>query len=500
MIKKIQSGLLVALGFMSLSHAAAIEGGHPNVVIIYADDLGYGEIQALNPKRGKILTPHLDQLVKDGITFTDAHTTSSVCTPSRYGLLTGRYNWRTTLQRGVLKGGKPCLIAPDRMTLGKLFQSQGYNTAMFGKWHLNYKYDMSTVKEVKRTNKGKGYYLSKKPIGARIIDGPVTRGFDYFFGFHESGSMSSIVVNDKISEEIPVIDVLPRLTDEVTKYIDKNAETAKKGKPFFLYFPMSSPHSPVVPSKEWQGKSGIGPHGDFVMQTDASVGSVMTALKRNGLTENTIVIFSADNGTSGPAAKTTVLRELGHFSSGELRGEKSDIWEGGHRVPFLLRWPGISKPNSSYDNMISLADLMATFADLFSVKLNEKTAEDSISFLPAVYGKDVSNPRETVISHSVHGRFTIRQGDWKLLLSPGSGGSTPIRDAEATAQGLPEMQLYNLKNDISEQQNLVAQHPEKAEALIKLLETIVANGRSTPGALQLNDGKIDIWKKNLNQK
>lgn len=473
---------------------------HPNVILIYADDMGYGEIQALNPKRGKILTPQLDQLVLQGMTFTDAHTTSSVCSPSRYGLLTGRYNWRSRLQRGVLHGGEACLIAPDRMTLGSLFNSQGYHTALIGKWHLGFKYDKSTAPEgSKGVRKSAVYYSSGKPIGTRIVDGPMTRGFDHFFGYDHSGFMSNFIMDDRIVEEVKIIDVLPRLTEAVTAYIDDRAADAKAGNPFFLYFPMSSPHSPVVPSQEWQGKSGIGPHGDFVMQTDASVGAVMEALERNGLSENTILIFSADNGTSGPASKISELKKQGHFPSGDFRGDKTSLWEGGHRVPFILRWPARVEANTRSNQMISLADMMATFADLFSVKLDDRTAEDSMSFLAAIDGEKVASPRTSVVSHSVHGRFTIREGDWKLLLAPGSGGSTQQTDIQATAQGLPEIQLYNLMDDIGEQNNLAAQYPEKVATLIALLESTVANGRSTPGAVQSNDTKVDIWKKNLNQ-
>ena len=496
MKKYLFTGLLGLIFSLSL---CAQTQSNPNVVFIYADDMGYGEIQALNPKRGKIPTPNLNDLALQGMTFTDAHTSSSVCSPSRYGLLTGRYNWRTSLQRGVLHGGESCLIAPDRMTLGNLFQSQGYHTAIIGKWHLGFKYDVTTApKGAKASKKSVTHYLAEKPLGTRVIDGPITRGFDYYYGYPQSGTMSSFIKDDILIEEVNIIDVLPKLTDVVTRYIDEKASDAKEGKPFFLYFPMSSPHSPVVPSKQWQGKSGLGPHGDFVMQTDASVGAVMEALARNGLVDNTIVIFSADNGTSGVAANKLDLERQGHFPSGDFRGAKTDLWEGGHRVPFLLRWPERVEANTQCNQMISVVDVMATFGDLFSVQFNEQTAEDSISFLPAIDGKSISNPRKSVVFHSVMGRFSIRQGDWKLLLSPGSGGVSPLMDYDATQQGLSEMQLYNLKDDIEEQHNLVDQYPEKVVTLLKLLESTVSNGRSTPGSIKSNDVSVDIWKKNLN--
>jgi arylsulfatase A len=489
----------ILLGFQFQVSNFGATPSRPNVVFIYADDMGYGEVQALNPKRGLISTPHLDKMMADGMTFTDAHTTSAVCTPSRYGLLTGRYNWRTRLQAHVVRGGKPCLIAPDRMTLGNLFQQQGYNTAIVGKWHLDYQYEIpAALKGVKATKRSATHYLSGKPIGTKIVDGPITRGFDAFLGYHHGGSMSSIVKDDTIIKEVHIIDILPLLTDEVVKHIDAKATEAKAGKPFFLYFPMSSPHSPVVPAPEWQGKSGLGAHGDFVMQTDASVGAIVGALERNGLSENTIVIFSADNGTASNAADMPSLMKQGHFSSGDLRGAKTDLWDGGHRVPFILRWPAKVKANTRMNQMISLADMMATFGEMFSAEFADDTAEDSISFLPALYGKPVTNPRESVVHHSSNGRFAIRQGDWKLLLAPGSGGKS-LSDAKATAQGLPERQLYNIKDDLGETTNLVAQYPEKVATLIALLESYVAEGRSTPGTVQKNDAKIDIWKKSLNQ-
>ncbi|TWU56442.1 Arylsulfatase [Rubripirellula tenax] len=260
----------ISLASIALAMFASFAVGaptKPNVIFVFADDLGYGEVQALNPQRGLIPTPHLNQLAAEGMVFTDAHTTSAVCSPSRYGLLTGRYCWRTRLQFGVATGGKPCLIAPDRMTLGHLFQDQGYHTAIFGKWHLDYQYDTSTApKGATARKKSKTLYLSGIPIGTRVVDGPLTRGFDHFFGYHHGRSMSSFVEDETITREIKIIDVLPELTQSVTDYIDAKAADARAGKPFFVYFPMSSPHAPVVPSKEWQGKSGLGDHGDFVMQ------------------------------------------------------------------------------------------------------------------------------------------------------------------------------------------------------------------------------------------
>ncbi len=490
--------LVSTVGFAQKSKIAT--SNHPNIILIMADDMGYGEIEALNPDRSKIPTPVLNKLAAEGMIFTDAHTSSSVCTPSRYSMLTGRYNWRTRLQNGVVEGGEEPLIAPDRMTLGSLFQQQGYSTNLVGKWHLEYHYNVpKKIKNVPLGKLTKARYPANVPVGTLIIDGPVTRGFDTFYGFHHSGSMSSIVRNNKIVKEMDVIDVLPSLTNEVVSIIDKKATESKAGKPFFIYFAQNSPHTPIAPSKEWQGKTTLGSYGDFVAQTDGSVGSVLEALERNGLSENTIVIFCADNGTS-KAANIEKLESQGHFPSAYLRGSKADLWDGGHRVPFIVRWPQQIKPNSTSSQLVCLSDFMATFAEMLSVDLPETQAEDSKSFLSTFTGGIPKNPREAIIHHSFPGRFSIRQGDWKLLLAPGSGGWTAPKDIEATEAGLPEMQLYNINEDLSEEDNLLEKYPEKVDSLINLLEKIVSEGRSTPGKKLENDTQIDIRKTYMNYK
>lgn len=466
----------------------------PNVVLIYADDMGYGEIEALNPERSKIPTPNLNQLVRDGKIFTDAHTTSSVCTPSRYALLTGRYNWRTRLQHGVVQGGEQPLIASGRLTMPEMFKQEGYSTAIVGKWHLQYEYDIpQDLKDLPLSNSNKTFLPAPYPVGTKIVGGPVTRGFESFYGFHHSRHMSSIVRNDRIEKEIEVVEVLPSLTKEVVKLIDEKAIAAKNGKPFFIYFAQNSPHTPIVPSKEWQGKTELGNYGDFVAQTDGSVGTVLEALEKNGLADNTIVIFSTDNGTSR-AANIQMLESKGHFPSAHYRGSKADTWDAGHRVPFIVRWPGVSTPGSASDQLICLSDLMATFADYFSFEIPDNAGEDSWSFLPALKQEVIEKPRKSVVHHSINGRFAVREGSWKLILAPGSGGWSSPNDIAATEQGLPEIQLYNLANDIGEQDNLVGSHKKKVKLLTGLLEEIVANGRSTPGEPQKNDVEIDIFK------
>lgn len=467
----------------SLAETPASSSSKPNVVLFYADDMGYGEIQRFFPEASKVPTPHLNKLCDEGVMFTDAHTSSSVCTPSRYSLLTGRYNWRSTHQSRVVSGGKPCLIAPDRMTLPGLFKKEGYKTAMFGKWHLNFKYDVPEGAEKKKAVKDKWNIGS--PIGTRIIDGPVTRGFDYFLGFHHSRSMSSLIENDKTIEYVDCREMMGRLTTSVVKYIEENAATSAE-EPFFLYYPMNSPHAPVVPKEEWKGRGGIeGEYPEFVAQTDDAVGQVLTAIENNGIKENTIVIFGTDNGCHQPPSK---FLKFGHSVSGPLREKKASIYDGGHRVPFIIRWPEVVKAKTTSDQLICMTDLFATFAEYFNYDYADNVAEDSISFLPILQGKEPKVTRENIVHHDILGHFAVRSGDWKLILMP----DKKAKGAEGKAT---EFQLYNMKEDIAETNNLANTYPEKVETLLALLKKQVADGRSTPGALQQNDAEVDIWKK-----
>jgi arylsulfatase A-like enzyme len=457
----------------------------PNILYILADDLGYGDVACLNPERGKIKTPHLDKLASQGMTFTDAHSGSSVCTPTRYGLLTGRYAWRTRLQKGVLDGGNDePLIAAERLTVAGFLKQQGYTTACIGKWHLGFQSDAKVVKGGAKGEFGRGGL----PVGTSLIGAPTTRGFDLFWGCSNARTMSSLIEGDRVIESIPPIEMLPRLGQRAVRYLQEHAANAnaKSGKPFFLYLPLTSPHTPILPTPEWKGKSGLGDYGDFVMMTDALVGEVLAALDQTSLTSNTLVFFTADNGCS-PQADTKALVAKGHFASGPYRGYKADIWDGGHRVPFFVRWPGRVKPASQSNQLICLTDLMATCADIIGAELPENAAEDSVSLLPALLGTAVAPLRESVVHHSINGRFAIRQGAWKLNVCAGSGGWAKPLDNEASKQGLPDHQLYNLETDPGEMKNLVGEQPERAAQMRALLENLVAKGRSTPGAPQTND-------------
>jgi len=472
----------------------------PNIVYILCDDLGYGDVQCLNPERGKIATPHMDQLASQGMVFTDAHSSSSVCTPSRYGILTGRYNWRTLRQTGVLLGYGEPLVAPDRLTVAGLLKEQGYTTAGIGKWHLGLK--MPTT-DGKRAN-GQGSNVDWKGI---ITDGPVHHGFDYYYGISASLDMPPYIYieNDHFVGECTTrkafnregpahvdfepVDVLPTLGKKAVEFIAQQ----KADKPFFAYVALASPHTPIVPSKDWKGKCPLGKYGDFVMQTDAVIGEIVAALDAAGLGENTLVIITSDNGCSR-AAGISNLQKKGHYPSAQYRGSKADIWDGGHRIPFIVRWPGGVQAGSTSDQTICLTDLMATSADLAGVQLPITAGEDSVSFAPALKGQPIVSTRKGVIHHSISGHFAYRLGKWKILLAKASGGWTAPQERNAPA-GCPKIQLYDMEADPGETTNLCASHPEVVQQLLAQLDSDVQRGRSTGGAVQQNDFQdIRLWK------
>ncbi|MBF8148741.1 arylsulfatase [Winogradskyella sp. F6397] len=467
---------------------AQVNSKKPNIVLILCDDLGYGDVQSLAPETSKIKTPHIDKLTEEGMIFTDAHSGSSVCTPTRYGIMTGRYSWRTKLQRGVVSGFKPNLIKEDRPTIGNFLKDQGYHTAIIGKWHLNFQY-LNPTTQALIPKKGK----KLPPVGARIPDGPNQRGFDYFHGFHHAGSMKAVIENDQVIIHDDEINMLPRLTTKSVDYINNQAKN-KDGQPFFLYVPLGSPHTPIVPSKEWQGKSGLGNYADFVMQTDGTVGAITKALKDNGLSENTLVIFSSDNGTS-KAANIPNLERQGHIVSAGYRGSKSDLWDGGHRIPFIVKWPNTVEPNTTNNDLICLTDIFATFSELTGVAMPSKSGEDSVSFLPALNGEEINSTRAGVIHHSISGHFAYRLGKWKLLLAKGSGGWSVPKEDDANLDTMPVAQLYDMESDPAETTNLYTTHPKIAEKLLKQLELDIILGRSTEGEMSKNDvDKIKLWK------
>ena len=477
---------LAGCAFLLIVFTASAESERPNILYVICDDLGYGDVHCLAPETSKIPTPNFDRLAQEGMKFTDAHSGSSVCTPTRYGILTGRYAWRSSLQSGVVTGFAPCLIPPDRPTVASFLKSQGYTTGLVGKWHLNFQYQDAASGEILTPGKRKAL----PPVGSKIPDGPVHRGFDYYHGFHHAREMEVVIEGDTVIEHDAVEHMLPRLTRKAAEFIESRKDQEN---PFFLYVPLGSPHTPIVPTGEWVGKSGLGDYGDFVMQTDHALGEMLAALERSGLADSTLVILTSDNGCS-KAAGIPNLAKQGHMVSAHLRGSKADIWEGGHRIPFIARWPGKVEAGSTCEQLICLTDLFATTADLIGADLPEGTCEDSVSFLPALFGKEIQSSRAGVVHHSISGHFAYRQGKWKLALAKASGGWTSPTERQAPKDTLPA-QLYDLEADPGETTNLYLEQPEVVERLLRQLEEDVEAGRSTDGEAATNDtSRIVLWK------
>ena len=471
---------------------AAQTARKPNVILLLADDLGYGDVSAFNPD-SKIHTPNIDRLCRSGIMFTEAHSASAVSTPSRYGILTGRYAFRTKLKQGTLGGYSDPLIAPERRTLGTLFSKYGYSTACIGKWHLGWDWHYTDKKsrEVDWT----------KPVG----NGPVTRGFDYFYGISASLDMAPYVyVENDMPTAVPTrtaeekkglllqrkgpqgddfehAGCLPNFTERAVSYIKEHTDS-----PFFLYVPFSAPHTPVLPSEEFMGKSGLNPYGDFVMMLDAMIGRIMDAVDQSGIADNTIIIFASDNGYA-PYAGMKDLEKKGHHPSYIYRGTKSDLYDGGHHIPLIVSWNG-KRAGTVEDGLTSLTDFYATFCEMLGHDMEADEGEDSFSFWPVIEGTGKSE-RRYIVHHSNEGRFSIRDNRWKLLFWPGSGGwSYPTDKDLKNMPDAPEFQLYDMKKDCGETHNLYGRgHKKKIEELTGTLRRYILDGRSTPGAVQKND-------------
>jgi len=507
----------------------------PNIIIILADDMGYGDVSFLN-KYSKIKTPNLDKLSSEGMVFTDAHSSAAVCSPTRYSLLTGRYNWRSRLKQNVLWYWDEPLIEENRITIGDILSEKGYSTACIGKWHLGWNWptnDGSRVNDKlhigEYNKKVRDSFNTKMDFSQAISNGPVTRGFDYYFGDDVPGFPPfCFIENDRVidlpslqkpdsifgySDGGPMIEgwdweeLLPALTEKAVQYIygvdDKGRIMRKKERPFFLYFPLSAPHVPIAPADKFKGSSKAGAYGDFVQQIDWTVGRILNALDEMGLSENTLVVFTSDNGSPGRDGKDMVgeyssVRKYGHNPSYIYRGTKTDTWEGGHRVPFITRWINTIDPGTSNNETICLSDLMATCAEIIGESLPDNAGEDSYSLLPLLKGKEYyGNFREATVHHSNSGNFAIRKGKWKLILCPGSGGLSNPRNKDALKNGLPFYQLYNLESDPGEKTNLCNQYPEKVIELRTILNRYIENGRSTPGLRQKNNGSVPIFTRKI---
>lgn len=508
----------------------------PNIVYFLVDDMGFGDASCLNPA-GRIQTPHIDRLASEGMIFSDAHSSSAVCSPSRYSILTGRYNWRSTLQKGIVGFYGDPLIAEDRLTVPGFLKKHGYHTGCIGKWHLGQGWDFEVTADDFHPGRP-----NREPGGVRCPDqvpspeqrarwqdafsrpttgGPITRGFDCYFGVDvPNWPPYCYIENDRTvgipSEWLPARllepnlagpgpampywhfeQLLPTWAEKADAYIKQRAEADE---PFFLYLPMTSPHTPLAVNKPFIGKSGLNNlYADLVIETDDVFGRVLAALDTYGVADNTLVIFASDNGCAhyiganrDGVGGESALEPQGHFPSGPYRGYKSDAWDGGHRIPCIARWPGVIAAGSRCDQLVCLSDLMATCAGILEQPLPADAGEDSVSMLP-LFTQPGKVVREHVVHHSINGKFAIRDEHWKLVLCPGSGGWTQP-DRDAAAAGLPLVQLYDMQADPAETTNLHMQEPERVRQMLALLKTLVADGRSTPGDSQANDVPVDIWK------
>ena len=483
---------LVALN-IAVAGLLPIFGEQPNIIFIMADDMGYGDVQAMNPQ-STIPTPNLDRLAREGMTFTDAHSPSAVCTPTRYGVLTGRYCWRSDLKRGVLNGYGAPIIEGDRETVARALKSQGYFTGVIGKWHLGLRFQ--------KTN---GEWDWSKPLDYSPVDIGFDRSFVipasldfppyvYIEGHRITGlpdrtqpaqSFPAFLRKGELGSDFSIIDCLDRLTSEAADFI---VERSKAPVPFFLYFPLTAPHKPTLPHSRYQGRSGLGPYGDFVIQVDEVVGSILDTIDEQGITDKTVVFYTSDNGSymyryQDPNAVDHVgdasvqgYYEENHIANGPLRGTKADIWEAGHRVPFFVRWPERIHAGSSSDETITHTDFFATAVSIAGGKIpNAKVAvQDSFDFSPLLFGNEKGWKRAPVIHHSGGAMFAIREGDWKLILGSGSGGREQPRGRRFERP----YQLFNLKDDIGEQNDRYREFSDKARELeLKALE-LMSSGSS----------------------
>jgi len=475
----------------------------PNIIVIYTDDQGFGDVSAFNPN-AKFQTPNMDLLAKEGVSFTHGHSASSVCTPSRYGLLTGRYPWRTRMKVGVMGADVKCLIPDDRLTIASMLKAEGYHTAMVGKWHLGM--DMPGTRK-------------HRDWSQPIKDMPLDKGFDYFFGVPASlnfgvlawfegryAKVPPTLLTSKKKNDRQVYRIMPpyyeteervaqdthinltkrcfevapdfidnqcltRFTDKAIDWMKTKVQDAKKGKPFFLYLPYTSPHYPVCPLPRFRGQGECGAYGELVIETDEHIGRILSFLKEQNIDKNTLIVFTSDNGPE--RLWESRIPTYGHDSKAGFREGKTSVYEGGHRVPFIVRWPeGIKQAGRKWDAAVGQIDLLATFADIIGVKIEDNQAEDSQSFLPVLQNKTYERlPLITRADLSKDDRYAITEGDWKLIMQSPTKG----------------LELYNLKDDPAESKNVVKEHAQLAKELTQKISKIVLSGRTTAGKAQKND-------------
>ena len=482
---------------------------NPNILIIYADDLGYGDLQCYNREHGKIPTPNIDRLASQGMMFTDAHSSSSVSSPSRYALLTGRYHWRSRLQKGIVDQWEPPLITKERLTVAGLVKARNYSTYAVGKWHLGWNWPFtsdqrshftgfsgfegkSNTIEMKRDATEENIRVWNKVFSEAITGGPTENGFDYYFGTdvpnwppfcfiendHTVGIPTVLLPPENVTVNMasfqgPALkdwkleEILPTVSEKVISIIERHGSS---GNPFLIYMPLPSPHTPLAVNKEWEGKSGLqNKYADWVAQTDNEIGRILDALDKNKLDDNTIVFFTSDNGC-GNYIGIKELEDRGHFVSGPLRGYKGEWWEGGHRIPFIIRYPGVTRPGSKCDMLVHQTDIMATIADILDIDIPESQGVDSYSLLNLLKGSE-KTVRKYAISTSSTGIQTLRNGSWKLICTENP-------------------QLYNLAEDIGETKDLASHYPGMVRKMLSIRNQIITNGRSNNGNQQRNDVEV----------
>jgi len=483
----------------------------PNILIILADDMGYGDVNALNPD-SRILTPNLDRLAREGLTFTDAHSSGSYCVPSRYGLLTGRYMWRTRLgSGGNLANFGGTLIEPGRKTIADVLRGAGYFTGLVGKWHQGIDWKLHDESESERAliRDDRNYQdFSRIDFASPALKGPADYGFDFSFGTAGSAEMNpaTFIENNRataiptifseevlegngewygrddniIAEGYTMDRLVPTLSDRACEFVETATRT-RPDQPFFLYYAMTTPHNPIVPNPEFVGKSRAGTYGDFVVELDHHVGRILDKLTHLGIAKNTIVLFTSDN---GPVNRTKGYHEkwvrgdtsvYGQDSNGPFRGWKSGLEEGGHRVPFFVRWPDAIKPGGTCSTTIQFTDVISTLAEMLEVNLEKDTAEDSKSFYPALTGEARPGSfHEAIVHNQSNGTFAIRQGSFKLTVN----GPKSIEDVLDDSFPVSSFVLFDLSDDIEENSDISRDHPEKVKSMHALLKKIVRDGRS----------------------
>ncbi len=483
----------------------------PNVLILYADDLGFGDLGCYN-KKSRIPTPSLDRLASESVRFTDGHSSSGICTPSRFAMLTGRHHWRDF--HGIVNAFGGSVFKPERLTLPEMLKEKGYKTAAIGKWHLGWNWDAIRNKEVRAITVQEGR-RKKQQLGPEAFDwtksipnGPLDHGFDYYFGdtvinfppycwiendkvvkapdtLMQTGKWKKIKEGGWECRPGPMVtgwdpyENIPTTTKKGVEYIKKAAEAEE---PFFLYFAYPAPHAPIIPNDEFDGKSKAGPYGDFVYETDHSIGQLLQALKDSGQAENTIVIFSADNGPEHYAYARDA--KFDHWSAHPFRGLKRDAYEGGHHVPFMIKYPGVTMAGTVNDALVSQIDIMATLASVVGYDLPDKNAaEDSHDLLPLLKG-EVKSIRTSHIHNTFDHTWAFREGNW-VLVTGKSGHHSRVTKEWLKKHDYPKVEskqprLFNLREDIGQRNDLAAKHPEKVKAMETSLARIRAQGYSAP--------------------